>query len=353
MIASMLRLVGLRPDDEEARACGATRDPRWSGVERAWLKDHNTCACCRTKSDLQVHHKVPFHLDRSKELDARNLITFCRRCHLFVGHLGDWKAFNPHVEEDAVIWAKKFANRPLALAASIALCLSLLLFGAGHAQPPAPVRPALVVPPTVKAAPGTLVKIRAETTCKKLVWIIPAEIKPETFDFSDDGRWFNLVAPAKGPVVLWCVAAPDRDLPFPAKCIIEIEAPEPPKPPPIPPPPAPPPDTLAAELQVLYTADAKADPARAGVALAGLIRFYGEAADLAKSAQAPTVGVLMAAIMAARDKLVPPGPLPTLRARVGKELLELPSALLPLDDAARTAIVAKYERLAKALGAVK
>lgn len=95
-----------------AHSCGLTnRSSRWPTVRKAWLKDHSTCAACGGTYCLQVHHKEPFHLHPEKELDMKNFITLCE-CgpgdhHLNLGHLGNWKSFNPHVEADAAQFAKR------------------------------------------------------------------------------------------------------------------------------------------------------------------------------------------------------------------------------------------------------
>lgn len=65
------------------------------------------CKACGHEADLEVHHIEPFHLDPAKELDPTNLITLCeatpQECHLHIGHLGNWKNFNPKVREQATI----------------------------------------------------------------------------------------------------------------------------------------------------------------------------------------------------------------------------------------------------------
>jgi len=80
---------------------GTKRSPEWRGVEQAHLKQQDYCMYCGGQSNLQVHHVEPFHLDPSKELDPTNLITLCEKmgsdCHLHIGHLGNWKNFNPQV----------------------------------------------------------------------------------------------------------------------------------------------------------------------------------------------------------------------------------------------------------------
>ena len=80
------------------------RSPKWHGVRDAYLKNHSSCAACGGVAKLQVHHKQPFHLHPELELDSNNFITLCEtasKCHLEIGHLGNWKKFNPNVVEDA------------------------------------------------------------------------------------------------------------------------------------------------------------------------------------------------------------------------------------------------------------
>jgi hypothetical protein len=87
------------------------RSSRWPTVRKAWLKNHPACAACGGVHCVQVHHKEPFHLHPEKELDMNNFITLCECSpgddHLRIGHLGDWKSFNPHVEADAALMLKR------------------------------------------------------------------------------------------------------------------------------------------------------------------------------------------------------------------------------------------------------
>jgi hypothetical protein len=87
------------------------RSPHWPTVRKQHLELHPTCAACGTKEHLEVHHKIPFHDDPSKELDPTNLITFCREHHFEIGHdpdgihnplKPDWRSDgNPYVEKEA------------------------------------------------------------------------------------------------------------------------------------------------------------------------------------------------------------------------------------------------------------
>lgn len=98
------------------RLGGATRSSKWNGVRKAHLFSNPLCAVCEKKGSMlsanQVHHKFPFHLDPSLELEFSNLITLCQRCHLLIGHLGSFKSFNKTVEKDAEYLRVKINSRP-------------------------------------------------------------------------------------------------------------------------------------------------------------------------------------------------------------------------------------------------
>lgn len=95
---------------------GSIRSAQWPEVQKAHIAKFPACASCNTKGNilnkLNVHHCTPYHLDKSKELDEQNLITLCRKCHFFVGHLYSWKSFNITVREDAKLWKQKIKDRP-------------------------------------------------------------------------------------------------------------------------------------------------------------------------------------------------------------------------------------------------
>ena len=92
---------------------GIPRSPSWAAVRKKYLENNPNCAACGCCEDVEVHHKEPFHLNPSLELDENNLITLCRKglggmpCHYCIGHsLSGWDAYNPNVVEDAK-WLKK------------------------------------------------------------------------------------------------------------------------------------------------------------------------------------------------------------------------------------------------------
>ena len=80
------------------------RSPQWHKVREEFLTNNLECAVCGTNKNLNVHHKKPFHLYPQFELDPNNLITLCmdplHQCHIKLGHGGDFKKYNPNVDED-------------------------------------------------------------------------------------------------------------------------------------------------------------------------------------------------------------------------------------------------------------
>ena len=96
----------------------ARRSDHWPKVREEHLKANPRCAVCGGAEKLEVHHKQPFHLHPDLELLPTNLITLCEanhggmNCHLAVGHLGNFKAFNPNVDSDAAMWYRKIKTRP-------------------------------------------------------------------------------------------------------------------------------------------------------------------------------------------------------------------------------------------------
>lgn len=91
---------------------GRSRSPDWVALSRKVILEIRRCEVCGSKKGLEVHHKLPFHLHPELELVRVNLCCLCRRCHLFVGHLGTWSSYNPEIDRDMKIWARKIRMRP-------------------------------------------------------------------------------------------------------------------------------------------------------------------------------------------------------------------------------------------------
>jgi len=102
---------------QEKAGVGERRSSNWSTIRKEHLENQPKCAACGGDKTLEVHHIKPFNEHPELELDLNNLITLCESksngvvCHLFFGHLGNYKAINPTVLEDVKIWLDKITNR--------------------------------------------------------------------------------------------------------------------------------------------------------------------------------------------------------------------------------------------------
>lgn len=101
----MTKTVDLSKTANRDAAVGTemARSSKWPHVEKLHLKLEPTCAACGSSKKLNVHHKKPFHLFPEMELDLNNLITLCmdKECHINIGHGGNFKDYNPDVQQDS------------------------------------------------------------------------------------------------------------------------------------------------------------------------------------------------------------------------------------------------------------
>lgn len=89
------------------------RSSKWPAFRRQHLA--KSCAVCGYTKALNLHHIMPVHMGGA-ELDTANVITLGEACptgnhHLLFGHLGNWKARNATVSEDAAHWLAKIKTR--------------------------------------------------------------------------------------------------------------------------------------------------------------------------------------------------------------------------------------------------
>ena len=71
-----------------------TRSNGWRKLRNWQIERFPECAVCGRKRGLEAHHIQAFKDCPELELEAGNLATMCRRCHLLIGHLGSWKCVN-------------------------------------------------------------------------------------------------------------------------------------------------------------------------------------------------------------------------------------------------------------------
>jgi hypothetical protein len=102
---------------DKKRDWSQKRSKDWPKVRQAHLKEFPVCAVCGCNVDVEVHHIKPFHIAPELELEPSNLISLCEtkkygvNCHLFFGHLGNYKTENLHLLEDVKRWQKRFEER--------------------------------------------------------------------------------------------------------------------------------------------------------------------------------------------------------------------------------------------------
>jgi len=92
----------------------APRSSEWKEVRKLHLKRESECIACGKDSikDLEVHHIVPVHINKTLELEPSNLVTLCTRCHLVFGHLSDYRSWNRNVINDSLAYYDKVQDRP-------------------------------------------------------------------------------------------------------------------------------------------------------------------------------------------------------------------------------------------------
>lgn len=235
-------------------------------------------------------------------------------------------------------------------------CLPLIAALSLVAIAPSPIQAggAVVVPGEVKAKPGRLVRLTAESDGKIIRWAIgseDADLIP-----SESGRYaiFSSPTPGRYLVLAWtCVGGEPTEA---ARCVVIVEGTPPPGPNPNPgpgpgpapgptPPPVPPADPLLDTLKAIYGADSGKDKVKNVKALAGI---YREGAKVSRDPQVTTARQLYEALGKAAAIALPGDALPALRDRLGVELrTALPTdPAASLDEPTREKASAMFARLA-------
>lgn len=66
-------------------------------------RDKHSCTNCGSKKHLHAHHILPYWLLEKAFYDLNNLTTLCTECHKNVGHLGDFRNFNPNLASESLL----------------------------------------------------------------------------------------------------------------------------------------------------------------------------------------------------------------------------------------------------------
>ena len=92
------------------------RSPKWAALAKRFLRG-KCCAVCGSAEKVVAHHLVPVHIDATRELDETNLLPLCEgrgtlQCHLWAGHLGEYRSWNDTAVADAAYFSQKVKGRP-------------------------------------------------------------------------------------------------------------------------------------------------------------------------------------------------------------------------------------------------
>lgn len=92
------------------------RSSKWPKVRNEHLAKCPKCEVCGGTKKLNVHHIKPYNHFPELELEPTNLVTLCEaklkgvNCHLWFGHLGNYREINPNVIQDSTAWKNKLQD---------------------------------------------------------------------------------------------------------------------------------------------------------------------------------------------------------------------------------------------------
>jgi len=74
------------------------------------------CEVCGAKTNITngnrnpVHHRKPVHICPELAATQSNLVTLCRRHHFWIGHCGNYKAYNANLDKTIEAVRKAYLN---------------------------------------------------------------------------------------------------------------------------------------------------------------------------------------------------------------------------------------------------
>lgn len=86
------------------------RAKEWAKLRNQFVLENPVCLVSGLRTNIEVHHAVPFHVNPGLELAWENLRTVSRPYHFLVGHLCSWSDYNPDFDADAAGWREKIAK---------------------------------------------------------------------------------------------------------------------------------------------------------------------------------------------------------------------------------------------------
>src|SRR5262249_26261271 len=171
----------------------------------------------------------------------------------------------------------------------------------------------ITLPAELKAKPGRLVLLKADTPGKLVLWDkgdADLDLLPYQEPGTDAARCAIVVAPAPGRFRLVACTAVDGK-PFLAACTLVVEGPTPPPPPPEPS------DPFAQPVHAAWAADPSPDKGKHRETLA---EIYAQVGDLARDPALATIGQLHERLRTVTARLLPDSALSAVREAVAAEL---------------------------------
>jgi hypothetical protein len=85
---------------ERTAAADARQTTEYRHAMAAYRAAHPACEWCLRPGGIEVHHVLPVHVDPDRAADTNNMVALCERCHLVVGHAGNFAScWVPNLKE--------------------------------------------------------------------------------------------------------------------------------------------------------------------------------------------------------------------------------------------------------------
>lgn len=109
---SALLVIG--PDKLEAyydTSFAARRHPDWQEFSREFRRKNPKCQACGSLAEVEAHHIRPVSYYPDLEMVEANLMSLCRVHHFTLGHLCDWRAWNPDAIDMVLVYQSFMGRR--------------------------------------------------------------------------------------------------------------------------------------------------------------------------------------------------------------------------------------------------
>jgi hypothetical protein len=105
MLIAVFGISGCASPDIEIRTFETPSEYQVTKAKNVYREANPTCEVCGAKSNITngnrnpVHHRMPVHVAPELAATQSNLVTLCRRHHFWVGHCGNYRAYNANLNK--------------------------------------------------------------------------------------------------------------------------------------------------------------------------------------------------------------------------------------------------------------